>query len=185
MESAREKLERLVGKNHVAVVNADNEFFGLSNFKRAMTILHTGVAEPIIQRTHPRIVKSPSREIALPLVVSIKRKRKPMCVELDGDDTVEKMIVLRRDGYTCQYCGEYGDTVDHVFPKSQGGPHSWDNLVAACKDCNGQKSDLTLDQIGWSLPERPSRDLELEIRQQMYENSSLVKALNEVLPQSR
>lgn len=48
--------------------------------------------------------------------------------------------VLRRDSYTCQYCGRRAPHVslhiDHVLPVADGGSNELDNLVAACQDCN-------------------------------------------------
>jgi 5-methylcytosine-specific restriction endonuclease McrA len=49
--------------------------------------------------------------------------------------------VLRRDHHTCHYCGGPATTVDHVIPKSKGGTNAWNNLVAACRRCNGSKQD--------------------------------------------
>jgi hypothetical protein len=50
-------------------------------------------------------------------------------------------VILRRDQYTCQYCGGDATTVDHVIPISRGGNDYPDNLVAACTRCNYSKSD--------------------------------------------
>jgi hypothetical protein len=47
--------------------------------------------------------------------------------------------VLSRDEYECVYCGEIANTVDHVFPKIQGGLTVEHNLVAACRPCNSKK----------------------------------------------
>ena len=38
--------------------------------------------------------------------------------------------ILRRDQYTCNYCGQEADTVDHVIPRRLGGLDTDDNLVA-------------------------------------------------------
>lgn len=55
--------------------------------------------------------------------------------------------VLRRDEYTCQYCGETAPdvkiTVDHVMPVALGGSDFPSNLVAACGDCNAGKTSIT------------------------------------------
>ena len=32
-------------------------------------------------------------------------------------------------------------TFDHVIPRSRGGDTTWENIVAACNDCNVRKSD--------------------------------------------
>ena len=48
-------------------------------------------------------------------------------------------IVLNRDGRICKYCGDIATSVDHVFPKLQGGLTVEANLVAACRPCNSSK----------------------------------------------
>lgn len=58
--------------------------------------------------------------------------------------------VLKRDNFTCQYCGRHAPNVelevDHVIPQSQGGENTKENLVTACTDCNQGKSSLRLDE---------------------------------------
>ena len=41
----------------------------------------------------------------------------------------------------CVYCGETGDTVDHVIPKAKGGLDIPQNTVRCCLHCNMQKND--------------------------------------------
>lgn len=57
--------------------------------------------------------------------------------------------VLRRDNYTCRYCGASAPNVelqvDHVIPKALGGGDAPDNLVAACRDCNAGKTSSQPD----------------------------------------
>ncbi|GGD75631.1 hypothetical protein GCM10010911_37000 [Paenibacillus nasutitermitis] len=52
-----------------------------------------------------------------------------------------RLLVLQRDNYVCRYCGRFGDTIDHVMPKSKGGLSSPANCVCACADCNLKKAD--------------------------------------------
>lgn len=69
------------------------------------------------------------------------------------------MFVYKRDNYTCHYCDTkfphvvpdypqnyviHGNhlTLDHVIPKSLGGPDSRENLVAACYECNHSRGDV-------------------------------------------
>jgi 5-methylcytosine-specific restriction endonuclease McrA len=49
--------------------------------------------------------------------------------------------VLIRDGYTCYYCGQEANTVDHIVPISKGGISSDENMIAACTRCNSGKRD--------------------------------------------
>jgi len=53
--------------------------------------------------------------------------------------------VLRRDKFTCQYCGRSAPKVelhvDHKVPFANGGSDKLSNLVTACAECNLGKSD--------------------------------------------
>lgn len=53
--------------------------------------------------------------------------------------------MLRRDAYTCTYCGDVANEVDHVVAKVRGGEDSLDNCVAACRKCNILKKDKDVD----------------------------------------
>ena len=52
-----------------------------------------------------------------------------------------RLEILRRDAYTCAYCGDVANEVDHIVAKVKGGEDTHDNLVAACRRCNIQKKD--------------------------------------------
>lgn len=57
--------------------------------------------------------------------------------------------ILRRDNYTCQYCGARGPevplTVDHVTPTALGGTDTPGNLATACEPCNTGKAAVPPD----------------------------------------
>ncbi len=57
--------------------------------------------------------------------------------------------VLRRDGFTCRYCGAKAPdvelTVDHVTPTALGGTDDPTNLVACCRPCNSGKASTSPD----------------------------------------
>lgn len=54
--------------------------------------------------------------------------------------------VLKRDNYTCRYCGAKAPdvtlTVDHVIPTTLGGGDDPTNLVTACEPCNSGKASV-------------------------------------------
>lgn len=56
--------------------------------------------------------------------------------------------VLKRDKFTCQYCGKSAPDVvleiDHIKPVSKGGKNDIMNLITSCKDCNRGKSNIEL-----------------------------------------
>ena len=66
--------------------------------------------------------------------------------------------VFVRDGHACQYCGHQAAhlTLDHVVPRHRGGAHSWDNLVAACGECNHRKGGRLPAEAGMRLRHRPA-----------------------------
>ena len=92
----------------------------------------------------------------------------PRVVRLLGYDRLPTQVVklnrrnlFSRDRNRCQYCGDLFPTselsIDHVRPRSQGGPDTWENLVCACVRCNARKGGRTPDQASMSLKARPVR----------------------------
>lgn len=61
----------------------------------------------------------------------------------------QRFEILKRDGFTCQYCGrkppEVRLEVDHIFPVDKGGTNDPANLITSCQPCNNGKSDILLD----------------------------------------
>jgi 5-methylcytosine-specific restriction endonuclease McrA len=70
---------------------------------------------------------------------------------------LSKREILRRDGHRCQYCGhEVGNlTIDHIMPRHRGGEYCWENLVAACPQCNRRKGGRTLAESRMELLSKP------------------------------
>lgn len=64
----------------------------------------------------------------------------------------------------CIYCGDTEGPfhMDHVVPRSRGGPDLPDNLAKACARCNSEKSDLLPSE--WIGDSCPKRALEIERR---------------------
>lgn len=60
-------------------------------------------------------------------------------------ETVSRQAVWLRDGGTCQICGIEADfsnwDLDHIFPLSRGGSHSYDNVQLSHPLCNKKKGD--------------------------------------------
>lgn len=58
----------------------------------------------------------------------------------------------------CAYCADPADTLDHVLPRSKGGLTVAENLVPACRRCNGAKSSTDWREWfraqAWHCPER-------------------------------
>jgi len=92
-----------------------------------------------IVSTYDKLVHSPTMEMRLPSVVSLKQY-----VTQDRPPAFTRFNLFLRDGFACQYCGA-GDelTFDHVIPRSRGGRTTWRNIVTACAPCNLAKGGRT------------------------------------------
>lgn len=65
-------------------------------------------------------------------------------------DINEKLEVLLKSRSRCAHCGKpvhigSNFSIEHVIPLSKGGTNELSNLVALCKECNKEKSDLVVD----------------------------------------
>lgn len=142
----------------VLVLNASYEPLHLASAKRAITLVQYGVAE-VLENSDDR-VRSPSVTLAIPSVIRLRRyirRPRPHAISLN------RRHVMRRDFFSCQYCGSGDDlTIDHVLPRSRGGRDSWQNLVTACRSCNQRKGNRTPEEAGMPLraaPRAPSFSL--------------------------
>jgi len=66
-----------------------------------------------------------------------------------------RKAVFARDGGRCVYCDAPATSLDHVVPKSRGGPHTWENVVASCRRCNHVKADRPISELGWRMARAP------------------------------
>jgi 5-methylcytosine-specific restriction endonuclease McrA len=104
-----------------------------------------------------RMIRTPTLQIPAPEVIVLKKygERPPRKVSFSRPN------LYKRDAFTCQYCGDAlpgADlTIEHVVPRSRGGPTSWDNCVAACEACNSRKADQTPSEAGMKLRTTPSK----------------------------
>ena len=88
-------------------------------------------------------VRSPSFEMKLPSVVSLKTYVKP-----SRHPAFTRFNVFLRDRFQCQYCGAAEDlTFDHLLPRSRGGQTTWSNVVAACAPCNLKKGSKVCREV--------------------------------------
>lgn len=152
---------------------------------RAIALILSGKA--ISVRDSGIVFHSEKMRIAIPSVIKLS-----YAVNVEGDFTrhslyrYSKQGVLARDNYTCAYCEGYGDTIDHVVPRALGGVSSYENCVAACRECNEEKAAKTLEEMGWELsfsPSVPSLEVIASLRKESYKArlENLQESLSEVL----
>jgi len=137
----------------VLVLNATFEPLSLVSVRRAIVLLLREKAE-LVEATE-RMLNSTSLALPEPLVIRLTRY-----IRLPHRAVPPTRAgIMLRDSYTCQYCGatksKHELTMDHVFPRSRGGSHDWDNLTTACKPCNHQKGNCSPSEAGMKLMRRP------------------------------
>ena len=155
--SPREDIYSLIPRNQTLVVDSSMRVMDILPWTRAMSMVMTDVAWTLLADPDGRMVHSVNDAVPWPIVVCLYRTIKlPRGSTYHRDDPVSKRTILERDGWVCQYCHGYGDTIDHVMPRSRGGLSSWGNLVCACHHCNMIKADNTPDEAGMEWPHIPS-----------------------------
>ena len=139
------------------VLNAD--FRPLSYFPLSLWSWQDAVKAVVTDRVnvvseYDAVVRSPSFELALPSVISLKEY-----IPQARKVAFTRFNVFLRDRFACQYCGDglpaHELTFDHVMPKSKGGRTRWDNIVAACGPCNLRKGGRTPRESGMKPYRRP------------------------------
>lgn len=109
-----------------------------------------------VEPTAPAIRSARCRIAAPEVIVLTAYDRLP-----SASVSFSKRNVLRRDHFTCQYCGVQPGlqdlSIDHVKPRAQGGATTWENCVSACLNCNHRKADRTPEQVGMRLRRLPVR----------------------------
>ncbi len=136
----------------VLVLNANFEPVNVCTTRRAIGLVLNGKASLVLNGRGE--IKTVTRTYPRPSIIRLEKmiKRPRPHVRLT------KREVLRRDNYTCQYCGQttLHLTIDHVIPRRLGGQHAWNNLVAACPSCNHRKGGRTLEQAQMHLLHPPT-----------------------------
>ncbi len=112
---------------------------------------------------YEEVVHTPTRALPLPAVIRI---RQYLRLSARGVGFTRRNVLLR-DDFECQYCGEAPPpralTLDHVIPRSRGGPMTWENVVAACRPCNHRKGSRTPREARMPLRTVPVRPLYLPV----------------------
>ena len=130
---------RVLIRAPVLVLNLNYVPVNVCSVRRAIVMVDKGKAELLEQ--HEGSLHTVSGAVDAPaiirLVYLVKRPFLPR--------RLSKKEVFLRDRFTCQYCGKKAQdlTLDHVIPRRQHGPHTWENVVTACNRCNLRKAGHT------------------------------------------
>ncbi len=135
----------------VLILNANFEPIHVCDTRRAIGLILNGKAALVLNGRGE--IKTVSRIFPRPSIIRLEKmvKRPRPRVKLT------KREIMRRDEYTCQYCGKTAPnlTIDHIIPRHLGGEHTWENLVTACPHCNHHKGGRTIEQAQMHLRHTP------------------------------
>jgi len=129
--------------------------------ERAFVIHYKGNAEIIADHPESFGLVNKDLDIKRPSIIRVYKY-----VNTYKNVSLTRENVFKRDNHECVYCGSCKNlTIDHVIPQSKGGKDSWDNLVTACRSCNAEKADLTLEEYGKEIPQPKKRHYLMLMRQ--------------------
>ena len=132
------------------MLNATYEPLSVVSARRAVVLLVREKAELVEEQGG----RWSSERLSVP-VPSVIRLVRYVRVPYRRRVPLNRRAVFARDDHTCRYCGARAENLDHVVPRSRGGSHTWENVVAACRECNTRKGDRTPEEAGMELGERP------------------------------
>ncbi|MEM7568887.1 MAG: HNH endonuclease [Pseudomonadota bacterium] len=124
------------------VLNAD--YRPLSYFPLSLWSWQSSVKAVFLDRVnilseYERTIRSPSFEMRLPSVISLREYIHPAKYP-----AFTRFNLFLRDKFACTYCGAETDlTFDHVVPRAYGGRTTWENVTTACAPCNVKKGGRT------------------------------------------
>jgi 5-methylcytosine-specific restriction endonuclease McrA len=132
------------------VLNASHQPLAVVSARRAVVLMLKDKAEVLVP--NGQVFRSERIWMEAP---SVLRLRHFVRVPYRATAPLTRRAVFARDNWSCQYCGASAENLDHVVPKSRGGTHTWDNVVAACRRCNSRKENRLIEDVGLRLARRP------------------------------
>src|SRR5260370_8553649 len=138
------------------VLNATYEPLCVVSVRRATILVLTAKAECVSDGDG--ILHSARQVLPVPSVVRLTRYvRVPYRTHVG----LSRRAIFARDGGRGAYCRGSAETIDHVFPRSRGGLHAWENVVAACPRCHPRQGHNTPGELAGRLPTPPPPPLGL------------------------
>lgn len=139
------------------LLNASFEPMRVLSVRRAVCLVLDDKAEVIEESGTP--FRSGSFQMGTPSVIRLKYF---VQVPFRSKIPLNRRTLMARDKGICQFndCERAGNTIDHLIPRSKGGTHTWENVVAACKQCNSRKDDKLLGkgrgELDWTIKNKPT-----------------------------
>ncbi|WP_153557791.1 HNH endonuclease [Roseimaritima sediminicola] len=168
-------------ESNVLVLNRFYMATRVVNVRRALTVLYRDCAEVITLESDQYVSYDFDSWCELSRLTAVEKQpgedyiqavgfelQVPRIVRLTRFDKVpvasvrfNRKNLFARDKHHCQYCGQSKPTsqlsLDHVVPRSLGGPTNWENIVCCCLRCNSRKGGRTPQQAKMKLLSTPKR----------------------------
>lgn len=132
------------------VLNATYEPLCVVPVRRAVVLVLKEKAEVVQHRDE--LLRSEHLAFPIPSVIRLVHFVR---VPFRARAPLSRRSIFVRDHHRCQYCGATAENVDHVIPRSRGGEHVWENVVASCRPCNALKEDRFLKDTHLTLRRIP------------------------------
>lgn len=138
---------------NVLVLNQDYQPLSICSVQRSMKLLFLDKAE-LLHDDAEKELRTIKESYQFPSVIRLRSYIRMPYTKV----VLSRRNIMRRDNFTCQYCGKKSDlTIDHVIPKSRGGEDVWENLTTACEKCNVKKGNKNPKEAGMPLRKKPYR----------------------------
>jgi len=165
----------------VLLLNQSGEPLTFIDWKRALTLLFKGRAQPVEYFENAEVHSGVSRGTGgcsayrVPSVISLAKYI--VLPQRGRMVALSKRNLMLRDKCECQYCGDHlradTATIDHVLPVSRGGKNTWKNTVLSCKSCNNTKGSKTPAEAGMGLRSKPWTPSRVLLLQQVAEQENV------------
>ena len=132
------------------VLNVSDRPLAVVTARRAVVLVLKHKAEVVV--SNGVVFHSERLQVPAPSVVRLRYFVK---IPYRAHAALTRRAIFARDGWVCQYCGQAAENLDHVMPRSRGGGHTWENVVAACRRCNSRKENRLPHEVGLVLSRKP------------------------------
>lgn len=114
-------------KDKVLILNQDFSAIAVCSIQRAFRLVYLDKAE-MVSKSDGEVLHTVSTTYPVPSVIRLQRYVRVPYYGI----ALSRHNVMRRDNYSCQYCGSVKQlTLDHLLPRCRGGETKWQNLVTA------------------------------------------------------
>ncbi|WP_374210303.1 HNH endonuclease [Frankia sp. AgW1.1] len=135
------------------VLNATYEPLCVVSQRRALILVLTDKA--VMVEAGGQVLHSAASSVEVPVVVRLARFVR---VPYRSQVPLTRKGVLARDHHRCVYCGAPATSLDHVIPRSRGGPHVWENVVGGGGPGRGHADRCDSDRCRGGRHGRRSRN---------------------------